>query len=150
MNDLGKQELLDAEHLRLLRLGYLVDGFTSVGFALFPLIHVTIGLAMLLGAFPTPNTSGAPFPRFAGLFFVIIGGALSLLFAIGATLKLLTARKLRQRRSKTFCMITAGLSCLGFPYGTALGVATFLVLGRPSVTALFDPPSVPGSTSPHA
>lgn len=150
MNDLEKQELLDAEHLRLLRLGYLIAGFTNVVFALFPLIHITIGLAILLGAFPTPNSAGEPFPRFAGLFFVILGGAFSLMFAIGATLKLLTARRLRQRRSKAFCMITAGLSCLGFPYGTALGVATLLLLGRPSVSALFDPPSVPESTSPHA
>jgi branched-subunit amino acid ABC-type transport system permease component len=150
MNDTEKQELLDAEHLRLLRLGYLVAGFTNMVFALFPLIHVTIGLAMLLGAFPSPNAAGQPFPRFAGLFFVILGGAFSLMFATGATLKLLTARRLRERRSKVFCMITAGLSCLGIPYGTVLGVATFLVLGRPSVSALFDPPSARGSTSPHA
>lgn len=118
-------------------------------FALFPLIHVTIGLAMLLGAFPTPNAAGEPFPRFAGLFFVILGGAFSLMFAIGATLKLLTARRLRERRSKTFCMITAGLSCVGIPYGTALGVVTLLLLGRPSVSALFDRPS-PAGNSPHA
>jgi hypothetical protein len=36
------------------------------------------------------------------------------------------------------CMITAGLSCLEMPYGTALGVMTFVVLSRPSVRQEFD------------
>jgi hypothetical protein len=36
------------------------------------------------------------------------------------------------------CMVTAGISCLGIPYGTVLGIFTFLVLSRPSAIALFD------------
>jgi len=35
-------------------------------------------------------------------------------------------------------MIVAGLGCLAVPYGTLLGVFTFVVLGRPSVVRLFD------------
>ena len=106
--------------------------------ALVPLIHITLGLFMIFGAFPgAPGPSNKAETLIPGLFFVVIGGALSTIFAIVATLKLLTARRLRERRSKTFCIVTAGISCFGLPYGTALGVFTLLVLSRPSVQALF-------------
>jgi predicted RND superfamily exporter protein len=140
MDETERQQLLDAEHLRLLRLGYLIAGYTSVAFALFPLIHITLGLLMLFGAFPPKGAQADEFPRAAGLLFVAMGSAISLMFAISATLKLMTAKRLRERRAKTFCLVTAGISCLGIPYGTALGVTTLLVLGRPSISALFDHP----------
>jgi hypothetical protein len=34
--------------------------------------------------------------------------------------------------------VTAAISCLEVPYGTLLGVLTFMVMARPSVRALFD------------
>lgn len=147
MTENERQQLLDIEHLRLLRIGYLIAGFTNVAFALFPLIHVSVGLAILLGAFPEEPSADAV-PRVLGLMFILMGGAVSLIFAVGATLKLVTARRIRQRQSKTFCMVTAALSCLGVPYGTALGVSTFLILARPSVSALFDTARPPTLTQP--
>ena len=35
-------------------------------------------------------------------------------------------------------MVVAGFGCLEVPYGTALGVCTFLVLNRRSVEKVFD------------
>jgi len=42
-------------------------------------------------------------------------------------------------------MATAALTCLGIPWGTVLGVCTFLVLERPSVAALFPTPAEGGA-----
>jgi len=36
-------------------------------------------------------------------------------------------------------MVIAAIGCLEFPYGTALGVFSFIVLGRDSVIQLFNP-----------
>ncbi len=71
------------------------------------------------------------------MLFVVVGLVFSATFALGSVLKLVTAKRLRERRSKTFCLVVAAVSCLGIPYGTALGICTFLVLNRPSVDALF-------------
>ncbi len=137
MTDDERQELLDTEHLRLLRIGYLISGGANAVWACFPLIHITIGILMLSGVFPGPTRPGAPDTLMPGLFFVVIGVAFSSFFAISATLELLAARRLRERRSRTFCLVVAGLTCLGIPYGTALGIFTIIVLGRPSVAQRF-------------
>jgi hypothetical protein len=34
--------------------------------------------------------------------------------------------------------VVAGISCISIPYGTVLGILTFLVLARPSIRAVFD------------
>jgi hypothetical protein len=36
-------------------------------------------------------------------------------------------------------MVIAALGCLEIPYGTALGILTLMVLGRPSVVKQFNP-----------
>src|SRR5258706_15979885 len=52
-------------------------------------------------------------------------------------LKLLTAQAIGKRKWKGLIFVTAAISCLGVPWGTALGVLTFLVLTRPSVASRF-------------
>ncbi len=65
-----------------------------------------------------------------GLFFALIMGGFAFLhYSAGKALK--------ERRSTTLIYVAAGLACLSFPIGTALGVFTFVVLSRPSVKALF-------------
>ena len=132
-----QQQLLDAEHLRLLRLGYLIGAGSSGLFALFPLIHITLGLMMMSGFFP-PTSKGDLDARSMGIFFAAFGGAFSAVFATLAVLKYLAARAIRDRRSKTLCMIVAAITCLGIPWGTALGVLTLITLSRPTVSAMFD------------
>ena len=131
-----RQQLLDEEHLRLLRLGYLIGAGANGLFALFPLIHVTIGLLMVTGHSFFPKEPPDSFNP--GWFFVAFGLAFSTALATIAVLKYLAARAIRDRRSKTLCLIIAAITCLGVPYGTALGVLTLIVLSRPSVSAMFE------------
>ena len=151
MSDAYRQQILDEEHLRLLRIGYFVFGGTALFIVPFGLLYMGMGVffSSFLGGLPQRGTQGPP-PEFVGFLFAGIGGFV--VFAAGgfATLAFLTARALRLRRSRTLCLITAALSCLNIPFGTVLGVFTFSVLGRPTVQALFDAPTgLPAPPAPR-
>lgn len=157
MTDPAAQNVLDTEHLRLLRLGYLVAGGASLFFAFFPLFYVAMGVFVATFGFNVAfHRSGDSDPRLMGWIFVSIGIVIFILAVLIAVMKFLTARALGRRRSRMLCLVTAGISCLGIPYGTVLGIFTFIVLSRPSVSALFDakaavPPvtAIPPSPPPN-
>jgi len=112
-------------------------------FGLFPILHLLIGIGLVNGQFPAPSSPNRdPFPvEFVGWFFIAFA-ALWILACLAMALCLaLSARSLGQQRRRTFCMVVAAISCLFFPFGTALGVFTLIVLSRPSVRALFEPSS---------
>jgi hypothetical protein len=135
-----KQSILDQEHLPLLSLGYLVSAIITGLFSLLGLFYLLMGLVMgpLLASAAHAGTHADEFPpQMVGWFLAAFGG---LFFVLGASLaiaKYFTSKYLKQQRKRTFCQVVAGISCLSIPYGTALGVATFLVLGKPSVSGAF-------------
>lgn len=131
-----EQRLIDEEHLRLLRISYFIAAGWNLFWVFFPLIYVGIGVVMAL-SMPRAPHSAEPDPRFIGYMFAIIGGVMSAVMTALAVMKFLTARALGRRRSRLLCLVTAGISCFAIPYGAALGVATFLVLLRPSVVEMF-------------
>ena len=133
---LSQQEIVDAEHLRLLRTGYFISAATNLLWVFFPLIYVAMGALMLFGAFDGAKTSDAP-PKVAALVMMSIGIAISLIMASFTLLKVLTAQAIGKRKWKGLIFAAAAISCLGVPWGTALGVLTFLVLTRPSVASQF-------------
>jgi len=142
------QKICDEEHLKLLSIFYYIFGGATGLFACFPIIHVVIGLVIVFSssAFPTSKEAGPP--ALVGWIFVIIGGIIILIGWLIAALKLYTGYCISKRRKRIFCLVIAGLSCLSFPYGTTLGVFTFMVLLRPSVNELFIPNPLP--TKPPA
>jgi hypothetical protein len=139
-----RQAIVDEEHLKLLRIGYLVSAGMNALFSLLGLLYVFLGVLMgtMFASMPM-RTGPHPPPLFLGWFLGILGLGLFLVMITLAVLKFRAARCLKARRSRGFCMVVAGLSCLGFPYGTVLGVFTFLVLGRASIKALFEPEATP-------
>ena len=139
-----RQRLLDEEHLRLLRIAYLIHGGTYAAIAFFPLIYVVMGMMFMVALPRSPKNAD---PRLIGLFFVIIGVVVATAIALFAGLQLYAARCLRLRRSRALCLVAAVVACLQIPLGTALGVFTFIVLGRPSVQSLFTDGAVPRSFS---
>jgi hypothetical protein len=141
MHEPEHQRILDEEHLRLLRIGYFIQGGATLVMCLFGLLYVFLGLFAFRSF---PNTPGTSYPPVAmGYIFAWMGGLFTLAGVAFATLQFLTARALRLRRSRALCMVTAGLSCIFVPYGTALGVFTLIVLGRPSVRDSFNEGPVP-------
>ena len=130
-----RQAILDEEHLRLLSIGYLVSAGVSVFSSLFGLMYAAMGL--FFGAVIAQSSEPAP-PEFIGWIFGAFGFAVFLVMVTLAVLKAMVWDCLRKRRSRTFCMVIAGVSALAIPYGTMLCVFTFLVLTRPSVKQLFE------------
>jgi hypothetical protein len=124
----------DYEHLRLLRIFHFVLGGMLAFFGCFPLIHVSVGIALLSGSFG----GGRPMPGdFMGLMFVVFGGAAVIFSWTSAILMFVAARCLGRRTHYKLCFAVAVISCLFTPVGTVLGVFTLLVLVRPSVKAVF-------------
>jgi len=126
----------DTEHLRILSVFHYALGGMVAFFGSFPLIHVTVGLLLIFGVIPTPGAQPNA-NRFAGVFFVVIGGILVLLAWTMAILLILSGRYMATRRRQMFSIVVAGISCAFFPFGTVLGVFTFIVLLRPSVKMLY-------------
>lgn len=126
----------DLEHLRLLSIfHYVAAGLTAL-FACFPIFHVVIGVLFVSGAL---NDGGSdPPPAALGWVFILVGGFVILTGWTFAFFIYKAGRALAARRSRTFCLVIAGLQCLVMPYGTILGVFTIVVLLRDSVIALFD------------
>lgn len=132
----------DAEHLRLLVIFHYVLGAIIAVSALLPLMYVGFGLAMVFGVWPTAPTGAAPgasgLPFNFGWFFVVMGVGFTLIGELMAALNFYAARCLKRRTGYTLVTVAAGINCLNMPFGTALGVATLIVISKPHVKAWFE------------
>jgi len=127
-DDLRQLQLLSVFH-------YVVGGLTGL-FALFPVIHLVMGLGMLGGDFGD-SAAGPLSPRLFGWIFVAIASLMIVLGLALAGLMVYAGRCIARRRRHLLCLVVAGLSCVMMPLGTVLGVFTLVVLTRPRVRALF-------------
>ncbi len=135
----------EEEHLRLLSIFHYVVGGLAALFALFPVIHLMIGLCMIF----TPEKlagHGQQQPPLAwmGWFFVIIAVGFITIGWTFAVFVLTAGRFLARHKHYTFCLVMAGIECMFMPFGTVLGVFTLVVLLQEPVKQLFgaNPPAV--------
>jgi hypothetical protein len=131
------QGVRDEDHLKLLSIFYFISAGLSGFFALFPLVYAVMGVIFLSMPESFRQGAGNPPPAVFGWVLFGFGIGFTLLLLAFAVAKLLAGFAIRKRRHRLFVLIVAGFSCLSIPYGTLLGVFTFIVLGRPSVSALF-------------
>jgi hypothetical protein len=125
----------DDEHLNLLSILHYVLAGISALFSCFPIIHVAMGILFVVA--PPSSKGGGPPPQAFGWIFIIIGSSIILFGWTLAALIFFAGRSLSQRRRYMFCFVIACVMLLSFPFGTALGVFTIIVLQRPSVKDLF-------------
>ncbi len=123
----------DEHYLNLLGIFHYVVGGMTAFFACFPIIHLIIGVALISGKFD----GGDPPPAFFGWLFVIAASFFILLGWALAAIVIFAGRRLRQRRSHTFCFVLACFECVIIPFGTVLGVFTIIHLSKDSVRQLF-------------
>ena len=123
----------DEQNLDLLGIFHYIVGGMTAFFACFPIIHLVIGIALISGKFD----GGDPPPAFFGWLFVIIASVFILFGWVLAAIIIIAGRRLRQRRSQTFCFVVACVECIVMPFGTVLGVFTIIHLSRDSVRQLF-------------
>lgn len=127
----------DDEHLRLLSLfHYIVAGIGALC-ALFPIIHLAIGLGLVTGAIGNGSHEHAAGAAVVGWVFVLFALAWILCGLSYAACMAVAGSFLKHRRHHKYCVIIACISCAFMPFGTVLGVFTILVLMRPSVKAAF-------------
>ncbi|HOX27123.1 MAG TPA: hypothetical protein PLL30_15495 [Candidatus Krumholzibacteria bacterium] len=130
------------EHLRLLAVFHFVYAGLVVLATLAPILWML--LASLWWPELADRSGGDAETRLAaamkvmGLAFGL--GALVVTW-IWAGVLVVAGRCLLAPRRHTFCMVVAGIACLGVPLGTALGVCTLVILNRNDVRQLFDAPA---------
>lgn len=125
----------DLEHLRWLRIGYIVHGILFFLIGLFPVAHLVVGVMMLMGAFE--GGKDAP-PQFMGIFFIAIALFIMVGAAVMGVLNLIVARALKTRTRYVFCIVISALNLMFSPVGIVIGIFSLIVLLRESVKQLFD------------
>lgn len=141
MEEQEKNKLIDDEHLRLLALGHLIDGCVTVVFSCFFIIHF-IFLTFIANKIETFSQGIASPPQmppteiFQLLAYIL--GAFILFGILYGVSKIVSYRFIKQRKYRMFSYVVAIPGLLFVPYGTILGVATIMVLGRSSVKKQYD------------
>jgi hypothetical protein len=133
-----KQQIIDAEHIKLLSIfHFVVAGLSLLGIG-FLLVHYLFMSAVFSNPAiwkSNPNTPPPPqgFLKVFVWFYFFMGA----LFMTVFILNLLSGCFLRQRTHRTFSIVVGALDCLQIPFGTVLGVFTIIVLARDSVRKLY-------------
>jgi hypothetical protein len=137
-------------NIRLLSTLHYVMAILTGLTALFPCIHLFLGIMLVsgnLGTSSAPSGSAVAPPAALGWFFIIFAVVFILAGLTLAILIFLNARRLAERRSHKFCMIVSGVECVLMPLGTVLGIFTILALNKPGARELFsDGPSRSATT----
>ena len=110
-------------------LHYVYGGFTCL---MGGVMLIFIFLGTLLNSDLVQSESDAP-PAVVGQIFQTLGWVLFAIIEVLGILIMLSGRWIAQRRNRTGSMIMAGFCCLSFPFGTALGIFSFVVLTNPEV-----------------
>jgi len=133
------QRKVDADHVRLLGVFHFVFAGMALAGVGFLALHYAF-MHALLGdpdLWKNQKGGGPPPEQFFAMFkwFYVVFGTLLITAAIG---NVVSGWLIRTRKGRTFSLIIAGLNCLQIPFGTTLGVFTFVVLLRDSVRELYE------------
>lgn len=126
-----------SEQLNLLATFHYIVGGIGVFMACLPLIHLTIGIAMLNGTLPMNNNKSEIAPNFVGVIFIVMGGVF---FVIGQCVALLTiysGKQIKKRKKHTLSFVLGCVLCMFMPFGTILGVFTIILLSKQEVKEMY-------------
>ncbi|MEI7908389.1 MAG: hypothetical protein WCK77_02005 [Verrucomicrobiota bacterium] len=129
----------DIDQLRLLAIfHFVIAGLAIVGLGFLGLHYVIMHTVMTNPEMWKNQKGGGPPPeQFFAIFkwlYVVLGS----LMVVGGVGNLLSGLFLRKQVNRVFSLIVAGIDCVQFPFGTALGVFTFIVLLRDSVREIYE------------
>lgn len=79
--------------------------------------------------------TGEPPPAFLGTWLSTLGWVLFVCVEVHGVLNFLSGAHIAKRKGRTFSQVVAALNCLNIPFGLALGIYTFVVLGDKEVQA---------------
>ena len=157
-----EQQILARERLRLLALGYYIKGAIGAVFISFLLFHFffLLGFSFMpesaWNPSPKPATtiesvsvSPSPSPRPANhgppvIMFRVFAGVIGVIILLGWTfggLTIYAGRCVQKRTHRLFIYVMAALNCPFIPWGTLLGVATFMLMQTPVAQREFGLPT---------
>jgi hypothetical protein len=147
-------QIIVRERLRLLAIGFYVKGAVGAVFVSFLLFHFVflLGLSLMpesawnpspkpattiksVSVSPSPSPSPRPVNQgppvvMLRVFAGVIGVIILLGWAFGG-LTIYAGRCVHKRTHRLFIFIMASLNCPFIPWGTLLGIATFMMLQTP-------------------
>lgn len=126
-----------AHDLKILSICYYIQAGIIGVYSLFILGYAAFIGTLFQMILRHPQANGQEVPPWLGSLLATILVVVFCLSISWAACMALTGRWLVTYKHKLFCQIIAGFSCAGFPYGTVLGILTFIVLGRSEATRLF-------------
>ena len=147
-----EEQIIVRERLRLLAIGFYVKGAVGTIFVSFLLFHFVFMLGfsfMPESAWNPPPKSAttvqslsvtpSPSPRPVNpgppvIMFRIFAGVIGVIILLGWTfggLTIYAGRCVQKRTNRLFILIMGGLNCALIPWGTLLGVATFMLMQTP-------------------
>jgi len=145
--------LITAHDLRLLSIGYYIQAGIACFYTLLMLGYSTFATVLLANINKMAgqtNQQEIP-PAVLSVISILIALMLSI-FCAYTVCMFLAGYWLRQFRNKMFIQVLAAFNCLAIPYGTLLGIFTFMVLQRPSAKQFFAeagaPPPLPSPPAP--
>jgi len=131
----------DVSNLQMLAMFHYVLGALIILFASIFILHAAFTAVFALAP---ELLEGPQWAAKIPVLMRVVMGAVSLLVTIfvllGWALGVLTiysGRSIATRRNRLLSIIVAGINCGWFPFGTALGIPTLIVLLRPGVRALY-------------
>jgi hypothetical protein len=156
-----EQQIIVRERLRLLAIGYYIKGAMGAALVSIFLLHffMLIGLSVMpqtAGNAPVkpvttaqapsvlPSPSSRPVNQPPPVMMLrIFAAAIGVIILLGWTFGALTiyaGRCVQKRTHRVFIFIIAGLNCVLIPWGTLLGIATFIVIQSPAGQEAFRNP----------
>ncbi|MFZ2644058.1 MAG: hypothetical protein WA117_23910 [Verrucomicrobiia bacterium] len=139
----------DEEQLKLLSVFHYVVGGLAGLFALFPVLHLIVGLFLVFAPVKFDDNGGWS-PATVGRLIVIGAATITILGCVFAAFVLTAGRFIAKRKHYMFCFVVGAVECVFLPFGTVLGVFTIIVLMRESVKNLFAANNSVASTSGSA
>jgi hypothetical protein len=147
----AEEQIIVRERLRLLAIGFYVKGAVGAAVVSFFLLHffLFLGVSFIPQSSWQPKSattihsvsvSPSPTPRPVNqgppdvIIFRIFAGVIGVVILLGWTFSGLTiyaGRCVQKRTHRLFIFIMGGLNCALIPWGTLLGVATFMLMQTP-------------------
>jgi hypothetical protein len=125
---------MNNNNLKTLSIFYFVWGGINLFAAFSSLLAIVLGIWLFYEGENTGDIEALA----AGVIYMIYGSFLFLFLAVYGILSLLVGSYIKKPRNRIFCLVIAGIACINFPLGTALGVFTFIELEKPNVKSLFE------------
>ncbi|MEO8067205.1 MAG: hypothetical protein ABI599_05895 [Flavobacteriales bacterium] len=117
-------------------LQYVYGAFELLGALIVFFLFNSLG-TLLQSDFVAHESHGDHAPAVVGGVMSAVGWVVSLFIFLFGVLNIISGRNIGKRRGRTFSMVIAGIDCLNFPFGTALGVFALIELSKEDVKRLY-------------